>query len=56
MLEHITEALAAEINAGAVTPEDVRAFIHPRLDVETPTPSGKMEDERPPRDCESPGA
>lgn len=33
MLEHITEALAAEIAAGAITPEQVRAVIHPRLDV-----------------------
>lgn len=33
MLEHITEALAAEIAAGAITPEQVRALIHPRLDV-----------------------
>ena len=29
MLEHITEALAAEIAAGAITPEQVRAFNHP---------------------------
>lgn len=36
MLEHITESLAAEINAGAVTPEQVRAVIHPRLDVYVP--------------------
>jgi hypothetical protein len=33
MLEHITEQLAAEIAAHAVTPEQVRAVIHPVIPI-----------------------
>lgn len=33
MLEHITSQLAAEIAAHAVTPEQVRAVIHPVIPI-----------------------